>query len=157
MSELQKAPTNPSQALSLDHSHRALDFLPLQRSAQRELPLARGTGIERQLAQLEAQSVSCCVKVESQTLQSRAAILLLRGKVLACMYGHKQLQQYLFGCQAYEFVMRDITHIDNKFDCYELAEPLVLAAGSMFHGQNVEFSQRSHSTFDLLLFALEQT
>jgi len=145
-----------STLLPLKPRRRALDFLPTTRCTQRTPFFSQHNDIARQLSRLQSDAISCCLTVASEIFQSRAAILLLRGRVLACVYGDKQLPHCVYGREAYEIVLRDINRIDNRFDCYELAEPLILAAGSMFRGQRIQCSGPSQSAFDFLKFALSQ-
>lgn len=87
------------------------------------------------LLSIEASQSTCCLRVNSPKHKSRSAILVFRGRVLACIYGSKQFGEQIFGQPGYDHILADMTHRDNILDAYILSEDLVLAAASMFHGE----------------------
>lgn len=87
------------------------------------------------LLSIEANQSTCCLRITSPKHKSRSAILIFRGRVLACIYGSKRFGQQMFGEQAYEHILADMVHKDNSLDAYILSEDLVLAAASLFHGE----------------------
>lgn len=87
------------------------------------------------LLSIEANQSTCCLRITSPKHKSRSAILIFRGRALACIYGSKRFGQQLFGEQAYEHILVDMSHRDNVLDAYILSEDLVLAAASLFHGE----------------------
>lgn len=87
------------------------------------------------LLSIEANQSTCCLRITSPKHKSRSAILIFRGRVLACIYGSKRFAQQLFAEQAYEHILVDMAHRDNVLDAYILSEDLVLAAASLFHGE----------------------
>jgi hypothetical protein len=55
--------------------------------------------------------------------------------VLGCIYGNRRYPNQLFGEEAYKHILTDIAQPDNFIDAYILSEEIVLAAGSLFHGE----------------------
>jgi hypothetical protein len=87
------------------------------------------------LLSIEANQSTCCLRITSPRHKSRSAILIFRGRALACIYGSKRFGQQLFAAQAYDHILADMSHRDNILDAYILSEDLVLAASSLFHGE----------------------
>jgi hypothetical protein len=114
---------------------RMLDLLPDERFARTRITVSSGATIVQQLLNFEGQRLTGCLKVEAPRFMSRAGILIVRGKVLACVYGSKSLPCQLFGQTAFKKVTTEITHPDNILDSYLLPEDIAVASGSMFHGQ----------------------
>jgi hypothetical protein len=93
------------------------------------------------LLSIEANQSTCCLRITSPKHKSRSAILIFRGRAFGCIYGSKRFGQQLFGEQAYQHILADMSHRDNVLDAYILSEDIVLAAASLFHGEI--FSARS--------------
>ena len=138
-------------------NRRAVSLFPGEGFADTSshLSLTNKTTVRQQLLNIEAQHLTCCVKIDSPKHKSRSALLIVRGRVLACVYGSTKIPQQLFGKKAYEKLMTEITHVGNIFDSYVLPEELVLAAGSMFHGE-VFKATRDRSAVAALKFVIEQ-
>jgi hypothetical protein len=60
-------------------------------------------------------------------------LLIYNGKIIGCIYGSKRITTQLFGQQAYEKIISELTRFDNFIDGYILPPQYALAAGSMFH------------------------
>src|SRR5271155_2340599 len=72
-------------------NRRMLALLPHERFARTTMALSSGMTILQQLLNFEAQRLTGCVKIEAPRFMSRAGILIVRGKVLACVYGSKSV------------------------------------------------------------------
>jgi hypothetical protein len=117
-------------------NRRAVSLFPGESFAEgsTHFELTNKSTVRQQLLNVEAQHVTCCVKIDSPKFKSRSALLIVQGRVLACVYGSLRVPEQVFGKDAYQQLMSEITHMGNVFDSYLLNDRLVLAAGSMFHG-----------------------
>jgi len=70
--------------------------------------------------------------------------------------GSKKLSYQLFGRQAYDRIMTEITRSDSRIDGYMLSEQMVLAAGSMFHEQVIRAENAETTSLDVLVKAVRQ-
>jgi hypothetical protein len=95
-------------------------------------------GYSNLLLSLEANQNSGCLIIQSEKTKSRASMLIFRGRILGCMYGQKNLKNYLFGGHAYERALRDLQGISKTVDVYGLKDEIVIAASSLFHGPAFE-------------------
>jgi hypothetical protein len=138
-------------------NRRAVSLFPGESFAESSthLALTNKSTVRQQLLNVEAQHITCCMKIDSPKFKSRSALLIVQGRVLACVYGSLKIPQQVFGKGAYEQLMTEITHIGNIFDSYVLNDRLVLAAGSMFHGELYNAS-RDRPAADALKFVVEQ-
>ncbi len=137
-------------------NRRMVALLPSERLAVAKLLLTAKATILQQLLNIEAQRLTCCIKIDAPRFKSRAGLLIMHGKVLACVYGNKTMKHYqLFGKSAYDKLMAEITHPDNIFDSYLLSEDIAMAAGSMFHDQII-FGTSGESQNDVLYSILDQ-
>lgn len=89
------------------------------------------------LLSIEANQSSCCIKIVSPKHKSKGTILIFRGRVIGCIYGNKRLPRQLFGKEAYSCILADINRPGNSVDSYLLGEDLVLAAASLFNGEEL--------------------
>lgn len=138
-------------------NRRAVSLFPGENFADSSchLSMSNKITVRQQLLNIEAQRLTCCVKINAPKFKSRSALLIVRGRVLACVYGSTKIPQQLFGKKAYEKLMSEITHVGNIFDSYILPEELVLAAGSMFHGELFK-ATRDRTPVEALKFIVEQ-
>jgi hypothetical protein len=138
-------------------NRRAVALFPGETFAESasHLTLTNKTTVRQQLLNIEAQHTTCCVKIDSPKFKSRAALLLVKGRVLACVYGSTKIPQQVFGKGAYEQLMAEITHNGNIFDSYVLSDNMVLAAGSMFHGE-VFNATKGRSAASALKYVVQQ-
>ncbi len=120
-------------------SRRATNLLPApQTTADVLLKGASINGYSNLLLSLEANQKSGCLIIQSDKSKSRSGILIFRGRILGCMYGQKNLKNYLFENQAYERALRDLQGNKKTVDVYGLKDELVIAASSLFHGPTFE-------------------
>ncbi len=138
-------------------NRRAVSLFPGESFAEQSthFALTNRSTVRQQLLNVEAQHLTCCVKIDSPKFKSRSALLIVQGRVLACVYGSLKIPQQVFGKGAYQQLMTEITHMGNVFDSYLLNDRLVLAAGSMFHGELFN-ATRDRSPVNALKFVIEQ-
>jgi hypothetical protein len=120
-------------------NRRAIGLMPLPTQEDgREVAQSDAVRYHEMLVSIEGKQSTCCLRIISPRRRSRAAILIFRGRVLGCIYGNKSLGQQLMGHEAHRHAMNDLAFPDNIIDAYDLAEELVLATASMFHGVVLE-------------------
>lgn len=107
------------------------------------IPIAGSANRHRFLLSLEASQQSGCIKIASNKRKSRGAVLMFRGRVLGSVYGSKTIDQQLFDQVAYSNVSIDIANNDCTIDAYTLPEELVIAAASLFHGQQFQVDEQA--------------
>jgi hypothetical protein len=118
-------------------SRRAINYFPgksLAPDTWIRLALCNRQPLLPQLIGIEAEKLSGCVKIESQRFKSRSAVLIYRGRVIACVYGSKKVPQQLFGPEGYACIMSEISSVHVDVSSYVLNDEVVLSAASMFHG-----------------------
>lgn len=118
-------------------SRRAINYFPgsaLSPDTWVRLSLSNKQALLPQLINIEAEKLSGCVKMESQRFRSRSAVLIYRGRVIACVYGSKKVPQQIFGPEAYACIMSEISSVHVELTSYILQDEVVLSAASMFHG-----------------------
>jgi len=118
------------------NSRRATSFFPGEELAgsKSRLTLSKSGPLLPQLLRIESQQLSGCIKIESAHHKSRAALLVERGRGIACVYGSKATPDQIFGRDAYERILLDIASPSAVVRSYELTADVVSAAASMFHG-----------------------
>lgn len=122
-------------------NRRAIGLIPVPpRTHIREVGQSNNLKYHQLLISIEGNHQTCCLRVVSPRHKSRSAIMVFRGRVLGCLYGNKSLKQQLFGQEALERAMSDLSHPESILDAYLLPEDLVLAAGALFHGNALHFS-----------------
>ncbi len=129
---------NPSSNCAIGTNRRTVALLPDRGNAQAELLLTPKSSIYQQLLNIEANRLSCLLKVTSPKSKSRSALLIYEGQVLGCLYGSKKSANQLFGLRAYEKIIAEMSRFDNCVEAYVLSPDTVLAAGSMFHEQVIQ-------------------
>lgn len=118
-------------------SRRAINYFPgrsLSPDSWITLSLSNRQPLLPQLINIEAEKLSGCVKLESHRFKSRSAILIYRGRVIACIYGSKKVPEQMFGPEAYANIMSEISSVHTEVSSYVLNDDMVLSAASMFHG-----------------------
>lgn len=117
------------------------------------------TGVIPQILRMEAERFTGSVKFDCPIRKSRAAMLVLRGRVLAALYGDKTLSEQLMGPEAHQKIMEQITTPEELMHVYPLEERTVIAASSISLGRPVfnlqEPAQQSFSK-SLIRLATEQ-
>jgi hypothetical protein len=129
---------NPNTKPVKGTNRRTIALLPDRKLAQADLLLTRKSSIYQQLLNIEANKLSCLLKITSPKSKSRSALLIYEGQVLGCVYGSKKSATQLFGLRAYEKIIAEITRFDNFVEGYMLSPQMALAAGSMFHEQVIQ-------------------
>lgn len=161
MKRLQQHAKKPPQLEGLykGSNRRAIALMPgpALRDTQ-EIQISDQCKYRQLLLSIEANQSTCCLRVNSPKHKSRSAVLIFRGRVLACIYGSKRFGHQLFAEQAYDHILGDMTHRDNVLDAYILSEDLVLAAASMFHGEVFQAREdaRSEQVFEAAYNGLAQ-
>ena len=112
---------------------RATSLLPMTSTGERFLALDPHA-CKRQMQAIEARKYSGYLHLQAEQKKSRAAVLLFRGRVLACVYGNKDIPGQLFAEAAYSNTVRDFVDPENALSLCHLDEELVVAAASLFHG-----------------------
>jgi len=116
-------------------NRRAIGLVPLPIDRSRhEIAQASAAKYRELMFSVEGNQSTCCLRVISPRMQSRAAILVFRGRVLGCIYGNRKLGQQIMGPAGHERTLSDLTQLDNLLDAYHLSEEMVIAAASLFHG-----------------------
>jgi hypothetical protein len=95
-------------------------------------------GYSNLLLSLEAKQQSGCLIIQSKKNKSRSGILIFRGRILGCMHGHKNMDNYSFGDIAYMRALSDLQNFNKTVDVYNVREDIVLAASALFHGTTQE-------------------
>jgi hypothetical protein len=120
-------------------SRRATNLLPAPvTTSDVLLKGAAINGYSNLLLSLEANQKSGCLIIQSDKNKSRSGILIFRGRILGCMYGQKNLKNYLFEGHAYEKALHDLQGIRKTVDVYGLKDEIVIAASALFHGPAFE-------------------
>lgn len=120
-------------------NRRAIGLVPLptQRESH-EIGEAKNLKYHQLLISIEARQSTCCLRIMSSSKRSRAAIMIFRGRVLGCIYGSKGIKGQLFGEEAYEHALSDLSSPDIVIDAYVLSDELMLASAALFHGDVLE-------------------
>ena len=122
-----------------DVSRRATNLLPSPVTTNDVLLKGASiNGYSNLLLSLEANQKSGCLIIQSDKNKSRSGILIFRGRILGCMYGQKNMKNYLFDGNAYERALGDLQSIKKTVDVYGLKDEIVIAAASLFHGPAFE-------------------
>ena len=131
------------------HAQKGLPYKGISRRATSLLPtpmktedvLLKGVsvnGYSNLLLSLEANQQSGCLIIQSKKNKSRSGILIFRGRILGCMHGQKNMDNYSFGDIAYRRALNDLQNINKTVDVYNVREDIVLAASALFHGPTKE-------------------
>jgi hypothetical protein len=131
------------------HSQKGISYKGASRRATGLLPtpmttedvLLKGVsinGYSNLLLSLEANQQSGCLIIQSKKNKSRSGILIFRGRILGCMHGHKNMDNYTFGKVAYLKALTDLQNVNKIVDVYNVREDIVLAASALFHGPTKE-------------------
>lgn len=89
------------------------------------------------ITHLEGGMRTCTVKVTSEDVFSRSAMLLYRGRSVGCIYSCKQMTESPSTEQALEMVLDDLKLPDTKVSIFDLPESLTLSMSSLFLGYPV--------------------
>ncbi len=94
--------------------------------------------LEWLLTDLEGGMRSGCLKASSETVLSRSAMLLYRGRCVGCIYSNKGNPECPAQEEALQHMLADLKYPDTKIRLYDLPESLVLASSALFLGYPVE-------------------
>lgn len=92
---------------------------------------------------LAANRSTCCIRISSSKLKSRATIIIFRGRVLSCVYGKRGAQQYKFGRSAFVAAQIDLLQQQAEFSLHALTEESALASAAYFEGHQQDQPQNS--------------
>ena len=116
-------------------NRRAFGLFPQPKEAKPvRVDLNAGISSKKFLVDLEGQEETTCVRLIAPNRKVRAAALILRGRVLGCVYGQDNEEQ-LLGYDAYERLKGEMLLGDIIVDTYKIDDKTAIAAASMFHGE----------------------
>jgi hypothetical protein len=116
-------------------NRRAFGLFPQPREAKpARVDLNAGVSFKKFLVDLEGQEETTCVRLISPNRKVRAAALILRGRVLGCVFGQDNEEQ-LLGFDGYERMKEEMLLGDIIVDSYKVDDKTAIAAASMFHGE----------------------
>ncbi|CAN5390862.1 hypothetical protein BH10CYA1_BH10CYA1_47390 [soil metagenome] len=110
---------------------------PLAAASVGKILLSRNLNKEVFFAGLSANKSTCCLRISNPLLKSRATIILLRGRVLSCVYGQRG-QDHLFGEQAFGQAQSDLLSEQSLFSVNPLVEQTALASAAFFEGSHID-------------------
>jgi len=114
-------------------NRRAIGLVPSGQGVETEIGW-KGIDVAKQLLFIENKEETCCIKVTSEKFLSRSALLILRGRLIGCLYGSKQLDAQLFGAAARQRALNDLSDIQSTVSFYRLTEEFALSAAAIFQG-----------------------
>ena len=106
------------------------------------------------ITDLEGGMRSGCLKASCESVLSRSAMLLYKGRCVGCIYSNKQMPEYFAQEEALLCILADLKYPDSKVTLYDLPESLVLASSAVFMGEMVE-NQENLNTHDYFDYTLE--
>jgi len=116
-------------------NRRATGLMPMPLSKENhEIFVAGSIKYTNLLLSIESRQSSCCLRIVSSARKTRSAILIYRGRVIGCIYGQKGREFQLFGQEAYQQAVIDLSQANTLIDAYPLSEELILAAAALFQG-----------------------
>jgi hypothetical protein len=120
-------------------SRRAIDLIlpPMSVPSLQAFSIA-DYDLEWLITQLEGGMRTCSVKVTSEEVRSRSALLLYRGRAVGCIYSCKQMPESPATEEALEMMLDDLKLPDTRVSIFDLPESLSLAMSSLFLGYPVE-------------------
>lgn len=104
---------------------------------------AENIELVQRLNTLAAAKFTGSIKIDCELNKSRSALLILRGKVLSCVYGELQLPFSIVGESAHEKVLAQLSARRTSMTVWSLSERLVVAASSVFHGATFSVTEES--------------
>ena len=116
-------------------NRRAFGLFPQPKDSKpTRIDLSNSVNFERFLVGLEGKEETTCVRLISPGRKVRAAMLVLRGRVLGCVFGSESENQIL-GKDAYIRMKAEMLLGDVIVDAYKIDDKTAIAASSMFHGE----------------------
>jgi len=111
----------------------AIGLVPI--ASEDEMQIEQGNSRYHEwLVSIEDRQSTCCLRIVCPRTKSRSAVLILRGRVIGCIYGSTNSIQQYTGKEAHLRAISDLALPEITLDAYMLDESLVLAAASLFHG-----------------------
>ncbi len=120
------------------HSRRAIDLIlpPVSVVSLQSFKVSEYDS-DWLITHLEGGMRTCSVKVTSEDVFSRSAMLLYRGRAVGCIYSCRQMPESPSTEEALEMVLDDLKLPDTKVSIYDLPESLTLTMSSLFLGYPV--------------------
>lgn len=119
---------------------------PQEQTDHLAIPLARYIKHRELFNSVQSHRSTCCVHIESNNKKSRAAILIYRGRALACIYSRQGYERHMDGQAALNEAMADLAQTDSCMDAYYLDDDLAVAAAAIFHGEKSELEGHNASS-----------
>jgi hypothetical protein len=123
------------------HSRRAIDLIlpPVSVACLQSFKIAEYDA-NWLITHLEGGMRTCSVKVTSEEVFSRSAILLYRGRSVGCIYSCKQMPESPSTVEALGMVLDDLELPGTSVSIFDLPESLTLTMAALFLGYPVPHS-----------------
>lgn len=123
-------------------NQRAMGLFPHPKEEEpRRVDFASQIKCRQLLVNIEGNEETCVLRLISQRNKSRAAVLILRGRVLGCIYGRKERSGELIqvmGKEAFQRVGLELLSSDTIIDTYKVDDKTAIASSAIFHGELYE-------------------
>ncbi|CAN5206945.1 hypothetical protein BH11CYA1_BH11CYA1_26350 [soil metagenome] len=106
------------------------------------------------LVAIEGREETCVIRMVSPSQKARAAALVFRGRVLACVYGRDDSDTQLLGLEAFSQAKLQMLSRDAIIDTYKIDDKTAIAASSIFHGELYD-PQCMMTASDVLQYSLD--
>ncbi|MBS2007249.1 MAG: hypothetical protein JST01_09425 [Cyanobacteria bacterium SZAS TMP-1] len=116
-------------------NRRAFGLFPQPKDSKPvRIELSTSVNFQKFIVAMEGQEETTCVRLISPGRKVRSAALILRGRVLGCIYGRDEEDQ-LLGQEAYARMTAEMLQGDIIVDAYKVDDKTAIAASAMFHGE----------------------
>ena len=116
-------------------NRRAFGLFPQPKDSKPvRIDLSTNVNYQKYLVDLEGQEETTCVRLVSPSRKIRSAMLILRGRVLGCIFGRDGEDQIL-GQEAYNLMKEEMLLGDIIVDAYKIDDKTAIASSAMFHGE----------------------
>jgi hypothetical protein len=133
---------------------RAVGLFPQPKDAKpQQIDLSSQVKFHNLLVAIEGREETCVIRMISPAQKSRAAALVFRGRVLACVYGRDDCETQLLGQEAFDQAKQQMLSSDTIVDTYKIDDKTAIAASSIFHGELYD-PQCMMSAQDVLQYSL---
>lgn len=133
---------------------RAVGLFPQPKDEKpQQIDLSSQVKFHNLLVAIEGREETCVIRMISPAQKSRAAALVFRGRVLACVYGRDDSEMQLLGEEAFAQAKQQMLSSDTIVDTYKIDDKTAIAASSIFHGELYE-AQCMMSAQDVLQYSL---
>ncbi len=134
---------------------RAVGLFPQPKEERpSEIDLSSHVKFHNLLVAIEGREETCVIRMISPGQKCRAAALVFRGRVLACVYGREDSDTQLLGQEAFNQAKLQMLASDAIVDTYKIDDKTAIAASSMFHGELYD-AQCMMTPQDVLHYSLE--